>query len=116
MARQITVLEQNADVASGTRTLKVVFWFPISPANKQVPIPGFVSRATNVSAPEQSDLEAGIVREENLAISFPSTYTTTQMKALVNQRYTDRAAAVAVESAARAFYGVTYDSVTAWSA
>lgn len=119
MARQITVLTQQG-VSSGTRQVKCVFWFTIAPANAQVPIPGFQSRATTVSTAEQTALENGSVREEIQDFEFPSSYTATEMKALINKRYTDRAAAIAIEPATRAFYGVTYDPTVGtnggWSA
>jgi hypothetical protein len=115
MARQITVLEQNLG-EQGTRQVKLVFWYPVVGATKQVPKPGLISQATNVLAQEQADLEAGLIREEVVFVSFPSSYTTAQMKAEINARYTDKAAAVAAEPAVRAFYAVTFDSVGGWSA
>lgn len=116
MAKQIHILEQSG-VQDGQRTIKCVFWFPIAGAAK-VPKPGYVSfaPAVNVSAADQSALEDGSVLEETVLIPFPTSYSTTQLKAIINARYTDRAAALALAPAARAFYGVFYDSVTAWSA
>lgn len=116
MARQITVLDQNDDKVTGTRRVTCVFWLTISAPTNRVPKPAFSSKATAVTGPEQADLESGLVREEVQVFEFPTSYTTTQMKALINARYTDRATAVAAESAVRQFYGVTYDSVSGWSA
>lgn len=115
MARQITVLEQIPG-HNGVRVINCVFWFPVSVANKKLPIPGFTSKATNVTASEQADLESGTIREKIVTLDFPDSYTTVQMKAIINARYTDMAAAVAAEPALRAFYSVTFDSVSGWSA
>lgn len=114
MARQITVLEQNDNLVSGTRLLQCIFWYAIVPA-KRIPVPGFVSRATAVTSAEQADLESGAIKEESVGFEFPTTYTPNEMKALVNKRYTDKLTAVTNESNKRLFYGSTYDSITGWS-
>lgn len=115
MARQITVLEQFFGDA-GTRIINLVFWYPIAVQAARVPKPSFKSAAPTVTPQEQADLEAGVVREEVLSMQFPTSYNTTQLKAEINARYTDKATAVATEPAVRAFYGVLFDSVTGWSA
>ncbi len=115
MARQITVLEQES-LGGGTRIVHGVFWFPVAAGPRQVPRPGLVSKATAVTTQEQTDLEAGLTREEPFAIEMPAGYPVAPVKALLQARYTDRAAAILLEQAARNFYGVTFDSVTGWSA
>jgi hypothetical protein len=118
MAKQIHVLDQQTGSDDGTRTIRCVFWYPVIGVTRQIPIPGFKSNApaANVSVQDQADLESGALLEEMLVFAFPTSYTTAQMKALINQRYTDKAAAIAADPAKRAFYGVFFDSVTGWSA
>lgn len=117
MAKQIHVLDQVND-SPGLRRIRVVFWYPII-GTAQVPKPGFVSQApaANIAPADQSALESGALLEEAWDIPFATSYTTTQMKAEINARYTDRAAAIAALPNARAFYGVFYDPATGgWSA
>lgn len=123
MARQIIVLEQLYD-NPGTLTIQLAFWFPVTNTANRRPQPGLVSRAASalaavsqpITAQEQTDLESGGVREEFVPMTFPTTYTTQQLKDEINARYSARAAAVAAEPAIRAYFGVTFSSPGGWSA
>lgn len=119
MARQITVLE-TVKASDGVTSVRGVFWYPIANVNARVPRPQFVSAiisvtgSTAITAPEQAQLETGEVREEVFSITLAASTNVSQAKLELQRRFTDRAAAVALEPATRALYGLTFDG-TNWS-
>lgn len=120
MARQIIVLDIS-QANGGQKAVRVAFWFPIAQA-KAYPKPTFQSavdptlaQAGQPSAQEISDLRAGLVLEEVGVYIFASSYTTAQIKADLQQLYTDRLAAVTAQPNPISFYGVSFDGAV-WSA
>jgi hypothetical protein len=120
MPRQITVLESNK-AGDGTTSIRGVFWFAMPKDAARVPLPQFVSAIIGVNGPtaitadEQAQLETGEVLEERFVITVAASTDLAQVKADLNRRYTDRAAAVTALPDTRAFYGLTFDG-SAWSA
>lgn len=121
MARQIIILETRR-LTDGSNTIAGVNWFPIASVPAQVPLPGFTSVCANLTggaamtAPEQAALIAGTTREELFLLNYSSATSTATIKADLQKRYVDRTAAIALEPPIRQFYGVSFDSVSGWSA
>jgi hypothetical protein len=115
MAKQIIVLETNpAD--GGRNSIKYVAWFAV-PVNKQVPQPAVAnSQWSGASQAEIDAIRSGAVLEEVRTISVPASYSTTELKAVLQKDYTDRLNYLANQPFKLQYNGVFFDSVSGWSA
>lgn len=110
MAKQIIVLNNSASDV-GSFNVRVVFWVPVSPA---YPNPQITSSAwKDASASEIQALQQGTVIEFVKSFNFANGTPVATMKSVLNSAYT---AFVASMPSPAPFFGVFFDSVTAWSA
>ena len=115
MAKQIIVLETNPE-DGGFNDMKVVFWFAV-PANRLVPQPQITFSAWDgATAAEIQAIKDGLVYEDVQHIRVPSSYTPTELKAVLNKAYTDRAAFLGALPFKYQYKGIYFDSMTGWSA
>lgn len=113
MAKQIIILETSSP-EGGCIGLNYLFWIPVA-AGSESPRANAVSAFAGATTTENADLQAGRVIEEFHSDSFPSTFTSTQIKGSLVAQYTARKAYLASLPARGAFYGLNFDG-TAWSA
>ena len=114
MAKQIIILETNpAD--GGMNTIRAVFWFAVILA-KRVPKAGnTTSKWSGADATETAALVDGSVVEEVRDLSFPTSFTTVELKAALQKAYADRAAFLGAQPFRLQYAGVWWDG-TSWSA
>jgi hypothetical protein len=108
--KQIIVLPKQTSGA--TDVLTVAFWYPIS-SGMQPQSSG--SQWTGASAAENSAIQAGTVKEEVEAFSFPVNSAPATMKDVLNKRWAVRNGELN-GIGPNQYFGIFFDSVSGWSA
>src|SRR5690349_9887957 len=107
MAKQIIVLDQNSDGTN--QTIRFAFWFPVTAGI--TPQPTFVSAWSGASTAENTALQNGTVKEELYFHTFPLGTPTANIKAVVNQAWTQRNTQIN-GIGPNQYFGVFFDSAT----
>lgn len=111
MAKEIIALSQDSDGTN--QTIQFAMWYQITSGVE--PRPTFVSAWTGASAADNTALQNGTVKEEIYVHTFPIGTPAANIKAVVNQAWTQRNAQLN-GIGRNQFYGVFFDSATGWSA
>lgn len=115
MAKQIIVLETNPS-DGGRNSIKYVAWFAV-PVNRQVPLPAVTNSAWSIASQAEIDaIRSGAVLEEVRTISVPTSYSATELKAVLLKDYNDRLSYLGSQPFKLQYNGVYFDSVSGWSA
>ena len=109
MAKQIIVLSSTSN--GTTASYNFLFWFVITSGA----LSAGNSAWTGASGAENTALNNGSVKEEVVSYNFPVGTATATINSVVNQAWTERNAQIN-GIGPNIFYGVFYDSITAWSA
>lgn len=110
-AKQIVIL----DIQGGTSnmmTVNYLFWLTTA---QPIAKPGLQSRWAGASAGEISAIQAGTTIEEPYSVTVASATSTVTLKALLNAQFTARQNYFTSQLNPGAWYGIYYDSSTAWS-
>jgi len=110
MAKKIIII--GASVSPIIYNINVVFWYPITSGQKTTT---GTSAWPGASAAENTALQNGSVLEELQSFQFPIGMSTTNMKAQLDQYWTNRNANLNGIGPGL-FANIYEDSVTGWSA
>ena len=110
MAKQIIVLNQSSNGTSVNYS--VALWYPITAGVTPTTLG---SQWSGASTAENNAILAGTVIEEIGSHSFPVGVSTSAIKAVFNQMWTDRNTQIN-GIGPNQYFGVFFDSVSGWSA
>lgn len=110
MAKQIIVL--NRQISETDQIIEVVFWFSITQGAEAVTSNSLWNGA---SSAENTAIQNGSVKEEAFTFTYPVSLAATNIKADLQQRWTNRNAEIGGIGPA-VYYGIYLDNSTGWSA
>lgn len=109
--KQIIILDIQ-DAGANSMVVNYLFWIT---TGNPIAHPNVQSRWSGASGGEVAAIQAGTVIEEPYSVDVASNTNTTALKQVLNDRFSARQKYFNQQPGPGVWYGIYYDSTTAWS-